>query len=144
MTSLFYSYSVHTPILRHYAYSRPKLEDDLAGNASPSRRYRIQTSNHVPLLVIEPDISSSTAPTPPLLPSSTQARSCPAQIYYKMDISNKGEDHDAMANRKYIHWQDEGVEKIPPNEAEDIQAVADQINVMQKAQYNSHRHCYTG
>ena len=49
-----------------------------------------------------------------------------------------------MADRKYIHWQDEGVEKIPPNEAEDIQAVADQINAMQKAQYNSHRHCYTG
>ena len=61
-----------------------------------------------------------------------------------MEISNKGEDQAAMANRKYIHWQDEGVEKIPPNEAEDIQAVADQINAMQKAQYNSHRHCYTG
>ena len=61
-----------------------------------------------------------------------------------MDISNKSEDQDTMANRKYIHWQDEGVEKIPPNEAEDIQAVADQINAMQKAQYNSHRHCYTG
>lgn len=49
-----------------------------------------------------------------------------------------------MAERKYIHWQAEGVEKIPPNEAEDIQAVADQINAMQKAQYNMHRHCYTG
>ncbi|CAF9934240.1 MAG: hypothetical protein ALECFALPRED_005893 [Alectoria fallacina] len=61
-----------------------------------------------------------------------------------MDISNKAEDQVAMANRKYVHWQDEGVEKIPPNEAEDIQAVADQINAMQKAQYNSHRHCYTG
>ncbi len=61
-----------------------------------------------------------------------------------MEISNKGEDQAAMSTRKYIHWQDEGVEKIPPNEAEDIQAVADQINAMQKAQYNSHRHCYTG
>lgn len=61
-----------------------------------------------------------------------------------MEISNKAEDQVAMAKRKYIHWQDEGVEKIPPNEAEDIQAVADQINAMQKAQYNSHRHCYTG
>lgn len=67
----------------------------------------------------------------------------PAQ-YYKMEISNKAEDQAAMAKREYIHWQDEGVEKIPPNEAEDIQAVADQINAMQKAQYNSHRHCYTG
>ena len=61
-----------------------------------------------------------------------------------MDISNKDESQKAMADRKYIHWQAEGVEKIPPNEAEDIQAVADQINWMQKAQYNSHRHCYTG
>lgn len=61
-----------------------------------------------------------------------------------MDISNKAEDQKAMADRKYIHWQDEGVEKIPSNEAEDIQAVADQINAMQKAQYNQHRHCYTG
>ena len=61
-----------------------------------------------------------------------------------MDISNNQEDQAAMANRKYIHWQDEGVEKIPPNEAEDIQAVADMINASQKAQYNSHRHCYGG
>jgi len=55
-----------------------------------------------------------------------------------MDISNKGEDQTVMASRKYIQWQDEGVEK------EDIQAVADMINAMQKAQYNNHRHCYTG
>ncbi len=61
-----------------------------------------------------------------------------------MDISNHSESQEAMANRKYIHWQADGVEKIPPNEAEDIQAVADQINAMQKAQYNMHRHCYTG
>ena len=49
-----------------------------------------------------------------------------------------------MASRKYIQWQDEGVERVPPNEKEDIQAVADMINAMQKAQYNNHRHCYTG
>ena len=61
-----------------------------------------------------------------------------------MEISNQSENQDAMANRKYIHWQAEGVEKIPPNEAEDIRAVADQINAIQKAQYNMHRHCYTG
>jgi hypothetical protein len=61
-----------------------------------------------------------------------------------MNISNKSEDQHAMANRKYIHWQDPGVEKIPPNEAEDIQAVADQINAIQKAQWNMHRHCYSG
>ena len=61
-----------------------------------------------------------------------------------MDISNKAEDQEVMASRNYIHWQQDGVEKVPPNEKEDIQAVADMINAMQKAQYNSHRHCYTG
>ena len=61
-----------------------------------------------------------------------------------MDISNRSEDQQAMAIRKYIHWQDEGVEKVPPNEAEDIRAVADMINNIQKAQYNMHRHCYSG
>ena len=61
-----------------------------------------------------------------------------------MEISNNSEDQQAMASRKYIHWQDEGVEKIPPNEAEDIQAVAEMINNIQKAQYNMHRHCYSG
>ena len=61
-----------------------------------------------------------------------------------MEISNNSEDQQAMASRKYIHWQDEGVEKIPPNEAEDIQAVADMINNIQRAQYNMHRHCYSG
>ncbi|KAI9753252.1 MAG: cell division control protein [Chaenotheca gracillima] len=36
------------------------------------------------------------------------------------------------------------VEKAPPNETEDIQAVADMINAMQKAQYNNHRHAFGG
>ena len=61
-----------------------------------------------------------------------------------MDISNKSEKPEALADRKYVRWQDEGVEKIPPNEQEDIQAVADMINAIQKAQWNSHRHCFSG
>ena len=61
-----------------------------------------------------------------------------------MDICNKSEKPEALADRKYIRWQDEGVEKIPPNEQEDIQAVADMINAIQKAQWNSHRHCFSG
>lgn len=61
-----------------------------------------------------------------------------------MDVSNQAETQDAMVNRKCIHWQAKGVEEIPPNEAEGIQTVADQINAIQKAQYNMHRHCYTG
>ena len=62
-----------------------------------------------------------------------------------MDISNKSvEDSRKLQDRNYVRWDEEGVEKIPEGEAEDIQAVADQINAIQKAQYNSHRHCYTG
>ena len=61
-----------------------------------------------------------------------------------MDISNRSEKQEAMADRKYIHWQADGVEKIPPNEQEDVQAVADMINAIQKAQWNSHRHCFSG
>ena len=62
-----------------------------------------------------------------------------------MEISNRpaGEEED-MSKRDYIRWDSEGVEQIPPNEADDIQAVADMINSFQKAQWNNHRHCYTG
>ena len=62
-----------------------------------------------------------------------------------MDINNRGvDDESKLANRNYIRWDAEGVEKIPPNEEEDIKAVADMINVIQKAQWNNHRHCYSG
>ena len=49
-----------------------------------------------------------------------------------------------LSKRKYMHWENAGVEQIPPNEAEDVQAVADMINANQKNLYNQHRHCYTG
>ncbi len=62
-----------------------------------------------------------------------------------MGISNRAAgEQDDMSKRNYIRWDAEGVEKVPPNEAEDIQAVADMINACQKAQWNSHRHCFTG
>ena len=62
-----------------------------------------------------------------------------------MDISNRGvDDESILASRNYIRWDAEGVEKTPANEEEDIQAVADMINVIQKTQYNNHRHCYSG
>ena len=62
-----------------------------------------------------------------------------------MGISNRPvREEEDMSKRKYIRWDADGVEKIPPNEAEDIQAVAEMINTIQKAQWNSHRHCYTG
>lgn len=46
--------------------------------------------------------------------------------------------------RKYIAWDAPEVEKIPPSESEDIQAVAEQVNLIQRAQWNHHRHCYSG
>ena len=49
-----------------------------------------------------------------------------------------------LSNRNYIRWDAEGVEKIPPNEEEDIKAVADQINLIQKTHYNKTRHAYGG
>ena len=54
-----------------------------------------------------------------------------------MDIQNKGLDPQELADRKYIRY-DPGIESIPPNEAEDIQAVADKINAIQKTQWNMH------
>ncbi|KAL9002157.1 MAG: hypothetical protein Q9188_004906 [Gyalolechia gomerana] len=62
-----------------------------------------------------------------------------------MDISNRGvDDESKLASRNYIRWDAEGVEKIPENEEEDIKAVAEMINAMQKAQWNHHRHAYSG
>lgn len=49
-----------------------------------------------------------------------------------------------VATHNYIKWDAPGVEKIPSGELEDIQAVADMINTIQKAQYNKYRHMYGG
>ena len=61
-----------------------------------------------------------------------------------MDISNNSENQEKLARKNYIKWGDPNVEKISEGEAEDVQAVAEQINAIQKAQYNCHRHCYSG
>lgn len=55
--------------------------------------------------------------------------------------ATNGASHD-FSSRKYIKWDDPCVEKIPPGEEEDILAVAEQINAIQRAQFNMHRHCY--
>ncbi|KAL8644252.1 MAG: hypothetical protein Q9210_007348 [Variospora velana] len=61
-----------------------------------------------------------------------------------MDISNRGVDDEAkLANRNYIRC-DAGVESIPENEEDDIKAVADMINPIQKAQWNCHRRVVKG
>jgi len=57
--------------------------------------------------------------------------------------SNNLKEED-LSNRNYIRWDAEGVEKIPDDEEADINAVAEQINLIQKAQWNVHRHCYSG
>ena len=49
-----------------------------------------------------------------------------------------------IASRSYIHWDAPGAEKIPSGEADDIQAVADMINAIQRTRYNRARHAYGG
>ena len=61
-----------------------------------------------------------------------------------MDISNKKGDEVSLENRKYIRWDAEGVEEIQPNEEENIKTVVEQINTIQRAMYNQHRHAFGG
>ncbi|KAI2618353.1 catalase-like domain-containing protein [Hypoxylon sp. NC1633] len=49
-----------------------------------------------------------------------------------------------LVGRKYVPWEAEGVEAIPPQEEEDTKAIITQINEMQQRQYNKTRHCYGG
>lgn len=81
--------------------------------------------------------------------AQTQQQTVPAHLEQRhtaitMDISNKSDDQQKLAGRKYLRWDDPNVEKKQEGEDEDIRAVAEQINAIQKAQYNSHRHCYSG
>jgi hypothetical protein len=55
--------------------------------------------------------------------------------------NDKGTD---LTQRNYIRWDAEGVEKIPPNEEEDVKTVAEQINCIQRATFNKGRHCFGG
>lgn len=48
-----------------------------------------------------------------------------------------------MENRSYIKYSSD-LEKIPAGEEDDIQAVAKQLTDIQRAQYNVHRHCFSG
>ena len=51
---------------------------------------------------------------------------------------------ESLGKRNYVRWDTPGVEEKTPNEDEDIQTVADQINTIQKAQFNLHRHAFSG
>jgi hypothetical protein len=44
----------------------------------------------------------------------------------------------------YIRWDAQAVEKVLSNENKDIQAVADMIKTIQKTDYNTTRHMYSG
>lgn len=52
-----------------------------------------------------------------------------------------GASHD-LGSRKYIKWDNPCVEKIPPGEEKGILAVGEQINAIERAQFNMHRHYY--
>jgi hypothetical protein len=43
-------------------------------------------------------------------------------------VSNRSYGADTQ---NYIRWDAQAVEKVPPNEKEDIQAVADMVNTIQ-------------
>ncbi|KAJ0384433.1 hypothetical protein COL922a_008361 [Colletotrichum nupharicola] len=45
-----------------------------------------------------------------------------------------------FASRKYVKWDADGVEKVPPNEDEDIETVAKLINEQQRKTWNKTRH----
>lgn len=49
-----------------------------------------------------------------------------------------------LSTRNYLRWDAEDVEKIPENEKEDVQKVADMFNDIQRAFFNKTRHCYSG
>ncbi|KAI0146730.1 catalase-like domain-containing protein [Pestalotiopsis sp. NC0098] len=51
---------------------------------------------------------------------------------------------DDLSKKKYVRWDAEGVESIPPDEDEHIQAVLKQVDEIQRFQYNKARHCYGG
>jgi hypothetical protein len=60
-----------------------------------------------------------------------------------MDISNNSENQENLARRNYIKWGDPNVEKILEGEAEDIQAVAEQVNTIQRAQTHLKQSIFT-
>lgn len=53
-------------------------------------------------------------------------------------------DSKDVTERNYIRWDADGVQKVPPNEQEDIQAVVTMINAAQKAQFNKGGHAFGG
>ena len=60
------------------------------------------------------------------------------------DATPKDLNINDLAGRNYIRWDSKGVEVIPPNEDDDIAAVVEQINTIQKTHYDKHRHAFGG
>lgn len=55
-----------------------------------------------------------------------------------------GFSSEDLASRKYVRWDADGVECVPPDEVEDCEAVAEMINTIQKNTFNKARHCFGG
>lgn len=47
-------------------------------------------------------------------------------------------------SRTYIHWDADGVETVPPSEAEDIPAVVEELKNIQRAYFDKTGRCYSG
>lgn len=60
------------------------------------------------------------------------------------DVNEVVVNKQHLEDRKYIRWDAVGVEKVPPNEEDDIKAVADMFNDIQRVFFNKTRHCFSG
>lgn len=67
-----------------------------------------------------------------------------SNLIFIVMASNETNDISKTDPVRYVRWDAPGVVKIPPGEAEDIQAVAEMINHMQRVQFKNHRHMYSG
>ncbi|KAF2131823.1 heme-dependent catalase [Dothidotthia symphoricarpi CBS 119687] len=84
--------------------------------------------------------------------SGTKIITCPAGHHKIANIHNgkvasgtvKAGGQDKPAPGTYIKWDAEGVEVIPSDEKEKIQAVSDQFNRFQMMNFNEHMHCLRG
>lgn len=49
-----------------------------------------------------------------------------------------------LTSRKYIRWDADGVESIPPNEKDDIEKLVGKIKETQRQFYEKNGHCFGG
>jgi hypothetical protein len=84
--------------------------------------------------------------------NGTKTMTCSAEQQKMENIHNskitngtvEADGWDKPAIGKYIKWDAKGVEVVPENEQEKIQAVSDQFNRFQMMNFNEHMHCLRG